>query len=59
MTTKEWHVGVFGRTKALRKGLMVEFRAFGLKAPKPLQRYALGKPVEMQRPSDLVRKPDA
>ena len=59
MTTKKWHVGVFGGRKKLRKGLVVAFESLGIKSAEPLRRYAFGKMIEMQRPRDLSTKPDA
>ena len=59
MTTKEWHVGVFGGRRKLRKGLVVAFESLGIKSAEPLRRYAFRKMIEMQRPRDLSTKPDA
>jgi sulfotransferase family protein len=59
MTTREWHVGVFGERKKLRKGLLVGFESLGIRSAEPLRRYALGKLIEMQRPRDMSTKPDA
>lgn len=59
MTTKEWHVGVFGEKKKLRKGLVVAFESLGIRSAEPLRRYALGKMIETQRPRDMSTKPDA
>jgi Sulfotransferase family len=59
MTTKEWHVGVFGEWKKLRKGLIVAFKSLGIRSAEPLRRYALGKMIEMQHPRDVSTKPVA
>jgi Sulfotransferase family len=59
MTNKEWHVGVFGARKTLRKGVPLAFRSLGIQSFEPLRRYALRKMLEMQRPNDLTTKPDA
>lgn len=59
MTSKEWHVGVFGDRKTLRKGLPLAFRSLGIRSVEPLRRYAHRKTLEMQRPSDMTRKTDA
>ena len=59
MTTREWHVGILGDRKTLRKGLLLAFRSLGFRSPEPLRRYALGKTLDMQRPSDLTTKTDA
>jgi hypothetical protein len=59
MTSEEWHVGVFGKTKTLRKALLMAFRSFGIRSFEPLRRYALRKTLEMQRPKDLTTKTDA
>jgi hypothetical protein len=59
MTTKEWHVGVFGERKKLRKGLVVGFQSLGIRSAAPLRRYALAKMIEMQRPRDMSTKPEA
>jgi Sulfotransferase family len=59
MTSKEWHVGVFGDRKTLRKGLPLAFRTLGIRSFEPLRRYTHRKTLEMQRPSDLVAKADA
>jgi len=59
MTSSEWHVGVFGGRKTLRKGLRGAFRSLGIRSAEPLRRYALGKTLEMQRPTDVIAKSDA
>jgi hypothetical protein len=59
MTREEWHVGVFGSRKVLRKGVPLAFRSFGIHSFEPLRRYALRKTLEMQRPSDVTTKTDA
>jgi hypothetical protein len=59
MTHKEWHVGVFGERKKLRKGLLLASRSRGIRSSEPLRRYALAKTFEMQRPSDVATKTDA
>ena len=59
MTSAEWHVGVFGSRKTLRKGLPLAFRSLGIRSFEPLRRYALRKTLEMQRPNDVTTKPDA
>lgn len=59
MTGKEWHVGVFGGRKTLRKGLSVGFRSLGIRSFDPLRRYAHRKTLEMQRPNDVTTKSDA
>jgi hypothetical protein len=59
MTSAEWHVGVFGSRKTLRKGLPLAFRSLGIRSVEPLRRYALRKTLEMQRPNDVTTKPDA
>ena len=59
MTSEEWHVGVFGSRKRLRKGLPLAFRSLGIQSVEPLRRYALRKTLEMQRPSDVTTKTDA
>jgi hypothetical protein len=58
MTSEEWHVGVFGSRKTLRKGLLA-FRSLGIQSFEPLRRYALRKTLEMQRPNDVTTKTDA
>ena len=59
MTSEEWHVGVFGSRKTLRKGLLLTFRSLGIRTFEPLRRYALRKTLEMQRPNDVTTKTDA
>jgi Sulfotransferase family len=59
MTSEEWHVGVFGSRKALRKGAPLAFRSLGIQSFEPLRRYALKKTLEMQRPNDVTAKTDA
>jgi hypothetical protein len=59
MTSKEWHVGVFGERRRLRKGLLLASRSPGIRSSEPLRRYALAKTCEMQRPSDVATKTDA
>ena len=59
MTSKEWHVGVFGERKALRKGVPLAFRSLGIRSAKPLQRYAYGRTLDTQRPKDVTAKSDA
>ena len=56
MTNDEWHVGVFGTRKALRKGVPLAFRSLGIESLEPLRRYAFRKTLEMQRPNDVSRK---
>jgi Sulfotransferase family len=59
MTSSEWHVGVFGKRKTLRKVLARAFRSFGIRSAEPLRHYAVGKTLEMQRPTDVIAKSDA
>lgn len=59
MTSREWHVGVFGERKALRKGVPLAFRSLGIRSAKPLQRYAYGRTLDTQRPKDVTAKSDA
>jgi hypothetical protein len=59
MTSKEWHVGVFGEREKLRKGLLLASRSLGVRSSELLRRYALAKTCEMQRPSDVATKTDA
>jgi Sulfotransferase family len=59
MTSEEWHVGVFGSRKMLRRGLTRAFRSLGLESFEPLRRYALRKTLEMQRPNDVTTRTDA
>jgi Sulfotransferase family len=59
MTSEEWHVGVFGVSKTLRKGVPLVFRSLGIGSFEPLRRYALRKTLEMRRPSDVTTKTDA
>jgi Sulfotransferase family len=59
MTGEEWHVGVFGTRKALRKGALFAFQSLGIRSIAPLQRYALRKTLEIQRPNDVATKPNA
>jgi hypothetical protein len=59
MTSEEWHVGVFGSRKTLRKGVPLAFRSLGIQSFEPLRRYALRKTLEMQRPNDVTTKTDA
>lgn len=59
MTSKEWHVGVFGTRKTLRKGVSLAFRALGIHSFEPLRRYALRKTLEMRRLNDLTAKTNA
>jgi hypothetical protein len=59
MTSKEWHVGVFGERKKLRKGLLLAGRSLGIESSEHLRRYALAKTCEMQRPRDVATKTDA
>lgn len=59
MTRREWHVGVFGERKALRKVLLVAFRSLSIRSAGPLRRYALEKMLETQSPTDLATKSDA
>ena len=59
MTSEEWHVGVFGTRKTLRKGLLLTFRSLGIRTFEPLRRYAFRKTLEMQRPNDVTTKTDA
>jgi len=59
MTSEEWHVGVFGSRKTLRKGLLLTFRSLGIRTFEPLRRYAHRRTLEMQRLSDVTTKTDA
>jgi sulfotransferase family protein len=59
MTSKEWHVGVFGERRRLRKGFLLAYRALGIGSFEPLRRYALGKTLEMQKPDDVSTKTEA
>lgn len=59
MTSEEWHVGVFGARKTLRKGLPLAFRSLGIRSFEPLRRYARRKTLEMRRPNDVTTKTDA
>jgi hypothetical protein len=59
MTSEEWHVGVFGASKTLRKGLPWAFRSFGVQSFEPLRRYAFRKTIDMRRPVDVTTKTDA
>jgi Sulfotransferase family len=59
MTSEEWHVGVFGDRKMLRKGAPLAFRSLGIQSFEPLRRYALRKTLEMRRPNDVTTKIDA
>jgi hypothetical protein len=59
MTSKEWHVGVFGTKKTLRKGVALAFWSLGVNSFEPLRRYALRKTLEMRRLNDLTTKTDA
>lgn len=59
MTNDEWHVGVFGTRKTLRRGVPLVFRSLGIESLEPLRRYAFRKTLEMQRPNDVATKPDA
>ena len=59
MTNDEWHVGVFGARKTLRKGVPLAFRSLGIESLEPLRRYAFRKTLEMQRPNDVTTKPGA
>jgi Sulfotransferase family len=59
MTSEEWHVGVFGSRKTLRKGAPLAFRSLGIRSFEPLRRYALRKTLEMERPNDVSTKTDA
>jgi hypothetical protein len=59
MTSQEWHVGVFGSRKTLRKGLPLAFRSLGIRSFEPLRRYTLRKTLGMQRPNDITIKTDA
>jgi hypothetical protein len=59
MTSEEWHVGVFGATKTLRRGLLWAFRSLGIQSFEPLRRYAFRKTLDMRRPSEVSTKTDA
>jgi hypothetical protein len=59
MTNKEWHVGVFGDKKILRKGALFAFRSLGIRSFQSLRRYAFKKTLETLSPDDLAEKPDA
>jgi hypothetical protein len=59
MTSEEWHVGVFGGAKTVRKGLPWAFRSLGIQSFEPLQRYAFRKTLAMQRPIDVTTKTEA
>jgi hypothetical protein len=59
MTSEEWHVGVFGARKTLRKGVLLAFRSLGIESLEPMRRYAFRKTLEMQRPNDVTTKTDA
>jgi hypothetical protein len=59
MTSKEWHVAVFGERRRLRKALLVACGSAGIRSSAPFRRYALGKTCEMQRPVDVSTKTDA
>jgi Sulfotransferase family len=59
MTNEEWHVGVFGDRKMLRKGAPLAFRSLGIQSFGPLRRYALRKTLEMRRLNDVTTKSDA
>jgi hypothetical protein len=59
MTSEEWHVGVFGDRRTLRKGVPLAFRSLGIRSFEPLRRYALRKTLEMQRQNDVITKTDA
>jgi hypothetical protein len=59
MTSEEWHVGVFGDRKMLRKGASLAFRSLGIQSFEPLRRYAFRKTLDMRRPSDVRTKTDA
>jgi Sulfotransferase family len=59
MTSKEWHVAVFGDRKRLRKALLLACRSAGIKSSASFGRYALAKTCEMRRPADVATKADA
>jgi Sulfotransferase family len=59
MTSKEWHVGVFGERRKLRKGLLLACRSLGIRSVEPLRRYARWKTLEMQEPDDVSTKTEA
>ena len=59
MTSKEWHVAVFGERRRLRKALFLASRSAAIRSSLPFQRYALSKTREMQRPADVATKTDA
>jgi hypothetical protein len=59
MTSKEWHVGVFGERRRLRKLFLFGCRPLGIRSFEPLRRYALGKTLEMQKPEDVRKKTEA
>jgi len=59
MTSKEWHVAVFGERRRLRKALFVASRSAAIRSSAAFQRYALSKTREMQRPADVATKTDA
>jgi Sulfotransferase family len=59
MTSKEWHVAVFGQRRRLRKALLLVGRSAAIRSSKPLRRYALAKTCGMERPTDIATKTDA
>jgi hypothetical protein len=59
MTSKEWHVAVFGERRRLRKALFVASRSAAIRSSAAFRRYALSKTREMQRPADVATKTDA
>ena len=59
MTSKEWHVGVFGGGRRCVKDYSWHFGHLAFRSIDPLGRYAYRKTLEMQRPNDVTSKPDA
>jgi hypothetical protein len=59
MTDREWHVGVFGGAKILRKVALRAFGSLDIDSFEPLRWYVSKKTVEMQRPADLANKTGA
>jgi Sulfotransferase family len=59
MTSKEWHVAVFGERRRLRKALLVTCGSAGIRSSAAFRRYARDRTCEMQRPVDVTTKTDA
>jgi hypothetical protein len=59
MTTKEWHVAVFGERKRLRKALLLACRSHSIRSSASFRHYALTKTCEMRRSADVAIKTDA